>query len=377
MPGQLFTNYFLEEGILHTDAWQESLSQPPDFDSFRAQAHALLENAANFHTINEASTEQELIRPLFELLGWVDYLPQQGSDHNEDIPDHLLFGDAESKDRAAAKPAPNRYPDALAVAESKRFNRLSTHAARPVHRTARSSAILPPPTSTRTGASAGASSPTAASGVSTTAAPSPAPAVTTKWTWKPLSMRTTAPMACAPFACSLVDPPSAPNMAPRPASLKTPSPKAAATKNRSQTIFPALVFDEVYPALIRALAQKSGAELEHVRQAALIFLYRLLFLLYAEDRDLLPVNDSRYDDYGLRKSVRDDIDKRIAAGDTFSTIASNYFNHIATLCRQIDEGDASIGLPPYNGGLFAPASRAHARTGKPLRRRAGPDHPQP
>ena len=105
--------------------------------------------------------------------------------------------------------------------------------------------------------------------------------------------------------------------------------------------------------MIRALADKSGAELEHVRQAALIFLYRLLFLLYAEDRDLLPVNDSRYDDYGLRKSVRDDIDKRIAAGDTFSTIASNYFNHIATLCRQIDAGDASIGLPPYNGGLFA------------------------
>ena len=121
MPGQLFTNYFLEDGILRTQAWQESLSQPSDFDSFRSQAHALLENAANFHTINEASTEQELIRPLFELLGWADYLPQQGSDHNEDIPDHLLFGDAESKDRAAAKPIPRRYPVALVVAESKRF----------------------------------------------------------------------------------------------------------------------------------------------------------------------------------------------------------------------------------------------------------------
>ena len=39
----------------------------------------------------------------------------------EGIPDHLLFGDAASKDRAAAKPAPQRYPDALAVSESKRF----------------------------------------------------------------------------------------------------------------------------------------------------------------------------------------------------------------------------------------------------------------
>ena len=119
MPGQLFTNYFLEEGILHTAAWQES--QNSDLDSFRAEALTLLEKAANFHTINEASTEQELIRPLFELLGWVDYLPQQGSDHNEDIPDHLLFGDTESKSRASTKPAPQRYPDALAVAESKRY----------------------------------------------------------------------------------------------------------------------------------------------------------------------------------------------------------------------------------------------------------------
>ena len=58
---------------------------------------------------------------MFKLLGWTDYLPQQGSDHNEDIPDHLLFADAEFKTRASTKPAPQRYPDALAVAESKRL----------------------------------------------------------------------------------------------------------------------------------------------------------------------------------------------------------------------------------------------------------------
>ena len=40
MPGQLFTNYFLEEGILHTDAWKESLRQPKDLDSFRTRALA-------------------------------------------------------------------------------------------------------------------------------------------------------------------------------------------------------------------------------------------------------------------------------------------------------------------------------------------------
>ena len=93
--------------------------------------------------------------------------------------------------------------------------------------------------------------------------------------------------------------------------------------------------------------------LPNVRHAALIFLYRLLFVLYAEDRGLLPVNDSRYDDYGLRKKVRDDVARRMRDNDTFSAVAPSYYGQLSTLFRLIDRGDASIGLPPYNGGLFA------------------------
>ena len=77
-------------------------------------------------------------------------------------------------------------------------------------------------------------------------------------------------------------------------------------------------------------------------------------MLYAEDRGLLPVNDSRYDDYGLRKRVRDDIARRMGDRDTYSAHATTYYDHLTTLFRIIDQGDASIGLPPYNGGLFAP-----------------------
>ena len=353
MPGQLFTNYFLEEGILHTDAWQESLSQPSDFDSFRAKALALLEKASNFHTINEASTEQELIRPLFELLGWVDYLPQQGSDHNEDIPDHLLFGDAESKDRAFAKPSPNRYPDALVVAESKRFNR-------PLD--ARGKTSSPHGQILRYLATADINSDGRIRwGI-----------LTNGRVWR-LYDRRALPRASGYYEVDLETalhaddgfhalrtfrllfgrPAFSPQHGAQTSFLEDAIAEGRRYEEQVANDLSGIVFDEVYPALIRALADKSGAELEHVRQAALIFLYRLLFLLYAEDRDLLPVNDSRYDDYGLRKSVRDDIDKRMSARDTFSTIASNYYNHITTLCRQVDAGDASIGLPPYNGGLFA------------------------
>lgn len=80
-------------------------------------------------------------------------------------------------------------------------------------------------------------------------------------------------------------------------------------------------------------------------------LYRLLFVLYAEDRALLPVNDSRYDDYSLRW-LRDDIARRRDGGDAFSDTATRIWQHLRSLFRAIDQGDDSIGLPPYNGGLF-------------------------
>ena len=212
---------------------------------------------------------------------------------------------------------------------------------------------MPPPTSTRTAASAGASSPTAASGVSTTAAPFPRASGYYEVDLETALHADDGFHRLRTFRLLFGRPAFSPQHGAQTSFLEDAIAEGRRYEEKVANDLSGIVFDKVYPALIRALADKSGAELENVRQAALIFLYRLLFLLYAEDRDLLPVNDSRYDDYGLRKSVRDDIDKRMAAGNTFSTSASNYYNHITTLCRQIDEGDASIGLPPYNGGLFA------------------------
>ena len=117
-----------------------------------------------------------------------------------------------------------------------------------------------------------------------------------------------------------------------------------------------VVFERVFPDLVQAMADATDKGLANIREAALIFLYRLLFVLYAEDRGLLPVNDSHYDDYGLRKRVRDDIARRMDDKDTFSAHATSYYDHLMSLFRLIDKGDPSIGLPPYNGGLFAPAT---------------------
>src|SRR5690606_5176625 len=59
------------------------------------------------------------------------------------------------------------------------------------------------------------------------------------------------------------------------------------------------VFEKVFPRLVRALAKADpaapptpdAAYLDEVRRAALTLLYRLLFVLYAEDRNLLPAHD--------------------------------------------------------------------------------------
>ena len=123
MSGQLFTHYFLTDGIRATPEWQASAADPETFAAFRKESVLQrYEALARSADPNEAVTEQDLIRPVLELLGWTDYLPQQGTARNEDIPDHLLFADAGSKERASAEPnAAARARHAAVVEESKRF----------------------------------------------------------------------------------------------------------------------------------------------------------------------------------------------------------------------------------------------------------------
>ena len=104
-----------------TSEWRTSEASE-QFDTFSNGVRHYYNALSLFHDPNEAVTEQELIRPVLELLGWADYLPQQGASRNEDIPDLLLFPDAEAKGRAIARPSTEeRYQDAVVVEESKRF----------------------------------------------------------------------------------------------------------------------------------------------------------------------------------------------------------------------------------------------------------------
>ena len=358
MPGQLFTHYFLTDGIKATPEWQASLDQLEAFAAFRdgvAQHHDALSRSRE---PNEAATEQDLIRPVLELLGWADYLPQQGVARNEDIPDHLLFADADAKQHAAAeRNAGDRFRYAAVVEESKRFG-LALDSR---DRKDRAQRGTPHGQILRYLATAEIESEGRIRwGILTNGS-----------VWRLYDYRAR-PRASGYFEADLAE-------------LLQPGKedelrvfhllfrRESFTLQDGATItfleaalaegrryeeqvaqdLSGVVFEQVFPSLVDALAEKSGESLAASRDAALIFLYRLLFVLYAEDRGLLPVNDARYDDYGLRKPVRDDIASRMETDDTFSAKFTNYYDRLVNLFRIIDEGDESIGLPPYNGGLFA------------------------
>ena len=366
MSGQLFTQYFLTDGIEATPHWKRSLAEPAAFAAFHETARRKLDAFGHVENLHEAATEQELVRPLLEALGWRDYLPQQGSAGNEDIPDHLLFADAASKARAIAqRDSQARFRSALVVQESKRLglpldvrdagDRASRNTPHGQILRYLETAHLASEGRVRWGM------------------------LTNGVVWRLYDHRAR-PRASGYYEADLRD-------LTRPGredelrvfqllfgrEAFTPPAGAASTflddalaegrryEEQVARDLSTVVFERVFPRLVQALAQAAGGApgsspgqpLPEVRKAALIFLYRLLFVLYAEDRGLLPVNDSRYDDYGLRKRVRDDVARRMADKDRLSSRATQYFDHLANLFRLIDEGDPSIGLPPYNGGLFA------------------------
>ena len=359
MPGQLFTHYFLTDGIRETPEWRASVADREAFASFREGVAVRYEALRRSRDPNEAVTEQDLIRPVLDLLGWNDYLPQQGAARNEDIPDHLLFADAASKAQASARAnSQDRYLDALAIEESKRFGLLldNRDGSDRVQRGTPHGQVLRYLSTAET-----VTDGRIRWGI-----------LTNGGVWRLYDYRAR-PRASGYYEADLADLLEPGNedalrvfhllfrrasFVPEPGAATTFLERALAEGKRYEEQvaqdLSGVVFECVFPRLIDAIARESGKDLDESRDAALIFLYRLLFVLYAEDRGLLPVNDVRYDDYGLRKRVRDDIARRMADEDTFSARAANYWSRLADLFRIIDEGDASIGLPPYNGGLFAP-----------------------
>ncbi|MFO6446046.1 Eco57I restriction-modification methylase domain-containing protein [Erythrobacter sp. NE805] len=366
--GSLFSQDYLKDGIRRTSAYLAV-----DVTGFREQLGALLSAFPHASHPNEAMTESEVVWPILGALGWSSWLTQQNlsASGRDNVPDGLLFIDEDAKALASQTPEEwKRYQFGSAIVESKRWGRAldraegrskearetpSTQMLRYLKRIddvltqgALRWGILTNGARWRlyfSGARstiddyleidlarvAGLESDLLDAGVTQDERD--------HWLRVFVAM-----FSRSAFEREAADAPSFHDLA---------RDEAAFYEKRVAQSLSDLVFDRLYPALGKAIAEHAPADtsLEAIRNATLILLYRLLFILYAEDRGLLPVKDSRYDDYALRVT-REDVKRRMDASDTFSSVASTIWDRFSSLAIMIDKGDPSVGLPPYNGGLF-------------------------
>ena len=94
-----------------------------------------------------------------------------------------------------------------------------------------------------------------------------------------------------------------------------------------------------------------ATNMDTIHENSLILLYRLLFILYAESRGLLPLENAEYkSEYSLEK-LATDIHNKLDKNSTIPEFRSDYWTRLQNLFALIDKGWAEH-IPQYNGGLF-------------------------
>ncbi len=376
MQGRLFTENFLLEGIKDCTEWTE-LSEE-HLSSFRNHLQALYEDFPTKGSPNEENTKERLIWPVLKLLGWPDILREEAlaKKGRSDVPDGLLFlRDEDRRQAEEEKSSEKRFRHGVSILEAKRWNlSLDRAASKSSKRGAPAAQIISYLDRARV-----FSERAVLWGI-----------LTNGRIWR-LYYQDAKSQIEEYFEVDLAEILGLEGFNSELLAEERHNPnhwlklfllmfrRLAFEKGKDgrslhqfaldegqywevkvRESLSETVFQNVFPRLIRLLhaADKEAPRplttdyLQDLRDAALTLLYRLLFALYAEDRDLLSPNDPAYDDYGLRHKVREDVAKRLDAGDVLSERSDSYYHHCQTLFQIIDKGDGAIGVPPYNGGLF-------------------------
>ncbi|MYJ48487.1 MAG: hypothetical protein F4070_12765, partial [Acidimicrobiales bacterium] len=128
------------------------------------------------------------------------------------------------------------------------------------------------------------------------------------------------------------------------------------------------VYFETVPALARAVSrrlgegQRAGAtdaeigegELDNAYEQVMVILFRLLFVAYAEDKDLLPYrSNGRYADHSLTRLAQRLAEAERSAAVSFDDRATDLWDDVRALWDAVNGGNDDWGVPAYNGGLFS------------------------
>ena len=387
ITGGLFTRDFLTEGILSTPYWQALGEQP--IAEIRARAATLLSQLTQIRNPSEPVTEKDLIYPLLSAIGWGERVfvqPNASVKGRSDVPDALLFADDFAHERARHEMNDwQRFKHGLCVVEAKRWCRLLDR----VEKGKEADEGVPSTQMLRYLRRADdVTEGTLRWGVLTNGriwrlywqgALSVAedfleidlgkafelpgcgfdlfdrrPSIfADDDQWRAHSFK----LFIGMFGPAAFLPQADGETFHQSARKAGKFWESRVAEDLSKVVF------KVFPSLANAIAKAdpqrkktlSETYIAEVRQAALILFYRLLFVLYAEDRNLLPEENGPYADFCLRR-VRLEVADRKASGRQFSSNFVTYWPRLTSIFRVVAHGDDALGIPPYNGGLFETAA---------------------
>ncbi len=130
------------------------------------------------------------------------------------------------------------------------------------------------------------------------------------------------------------------------------------------------IYDHVVPELAQGIAaargidQSQAEEISLTYEMALTVLFRLLFIAYAEDRDLLPY---RFNDAYRIRSLKQKAQELslFVANNTPISAGDSHWQETSVLWKAVAEGNPEWGVPAYDGGLFS-SDRRVSKTGAEL-----------
>ncbi|WP_419918918.1 Eco57I restriction-modification methylase domain-containing protein [Candidatus Poriferisocius sp.] len=112
----------------------------------------------------------------------------------------------------------------------------------------------------------------------------------------------------------------------------------------------------------------SEDDLNHAYEQVMVILFRLLFVAYAEDKDLLPYRtNDEYAKNSLSQQARHLAEQSRHGPIGYDRHETGLWDRVSRLWQAVNEGNAVWGVPAYNGGLFS-ADPAASRSGAAISR---------
>lgn len=350
----LFSSHYLEHRLGDSPEW--SLNPRPTFDALQQlyqTKKALLPN------LNEAQTEEEFIKPVLAILGF-SYIAQvvAKTKGRAERPDYALFANDEQKTEAYSNQTNESvfYHQVLAIAEAKYWERslskVSSNDQRDIYKNTNPSFQI---ASYLIGTSVNW-------GI-----------LTNGREWR-LYYRLASSTATEFYPIDLVEILEADNVEQfkyfwlffRREAFEADSQGknflervrdgSATYATRVGNELKSLVFEDIFARVAGGFVvevNRKGDEINasQVYEATLSFLYKLLFLFYAEARNLLPI-DRDYREYSLTAIAQKIATEINQPTKKWSHKFSKFYDNLITLFQIIDRGDLDLEVPRYNGGLF-------------------------